>query len=118
MTNGISDGMRFYFFDSLWDTLWYNSVKHYKFNLQMIYKKRGTDVPFYSEQLDDHTLRVEHSATNEMLYPPSRSYPENCWITVLATCHINTKSTRELKKFRKHYKFKKLHSTILVQYKG
>jgi hypothetical protein len=43
--NGISDGTRFYFSISLGDTLLYTSMKHLKVNLQMVYEKRGTNVP-------------------------------------------------------------------------
>ena len=66
VTKGISDGERLYFVVSLGDTVWYNAVKPIKLNLEMMYEKKKTKVPFYVEHLGEHKLRVEHSATNEM----------------------------------------------------
>ena len=118
VTKGISDGERLYFVVSLGDTVWYNAVKPIKLNLEMMYEKKKTKVPFYVEHLGEHKLRVEHSATNKMEYPPAKKYPKSRWFTVIATSTINPQEElmSQLKKFSTH--FKKLHSTTLVPSPG
>ena len=118
VTKGISDGERLYFVVSLGDTVWYNAVKPIKLNLEMMYEKKKTKVPFYVEHLGEHKLRVEHSATNEMEYPPAKKYPKSRWFTVIVTSLINPQEelTSQLKKFSTH--FKKLHSMTLVPSPG
>ena len=49
----------------------------------------------FAGHLDDHTLRVETSVTNEMVYPPAKKYPKNCWMTVIATSHMLSKRLNE-----------------------
>jgi len=118
VTKGISDGERLYFVVSLGDTVWYNPVKPIKLNLEMMYEKKKSKVPFYVEHLGEHKLRVEHSVTNEMVFPPAKKYPKSRWTTVIATSPINPQEElmSHLKKFSTH--FKKLHSASLVPSPG
>ena len=118
VTKGLSDGERLYFVVSLGDTVWYNPVKPIKLNLEMMYEKKKSKVPFYVEHLGEHKLRVEHSVTNEMVFPPAKKYPKSRWTTVIATSPINPQEElmSHLKKFSTH--FKKLHSASLVPSPG
>ena len=65
------------------------------------------------ENLGEHKLRLEYSATNEMDIPTGKKCPRIRWMTVIATSRINPKEElmNKLKKFSKH--FKRLHSTTL-----
>ena len=82
-------------------------------SLEMIYEKSKQIAPFFVEHLDDHKICIEHSATNEMMYPPAKKYPKSRWMIVIATSRIQPQEEliRESKKLSKH--FKRLHSTIL-----
>ena len=88
VTKGISDGTKSFYVVSLGDTLWYNSVKHMKASLEMMYKESKQIAPFFIGHLDNDKLRVEHSATNVMVYPPAKNYQKGRWMTVIATSHI------------------------------
>ena len=73
---------------------------------------------FFVEHLAKHRLRVEQSATNEMVIATGKNYPKSFLITVIATSPINPQEelVNELKKFSKH--FRRLHSTNIVPSPG
>ena len=73
---GVDDVMRLLYPVSMSGGLWYSQIKAFKDNLELIFVKRGAEVPFYVEHLDEHKLRVEYSATNEMVFPPAKKYPK------------------------------------------
>ena len=56
VSKGILVGMNYYYVVSFGDTLWYNSAKQMKVQLEMMFQKKKMNIPFSIENIDEHKL--------------------------------------------------------------
>ena len=89
MTKGISNGDRLYFVVLMGDTVWYNPVNSIKVNIEIMYERRNSKVPFFVEHLAEHRLRMGNNMPNKMVIYTGKKYPKSRYMTVIVTNPIN-----------------------------